>query len=138
MYIVVNNSGKIEVVDRDYLKSIATINGLISPRYISVLDTKGLCYKPLFRFHDNSRSDFKHNFRVYRSEASFGSDVRRQSKAFVAHWAGGNKVFVINTPDNTVIDSIEVGMEPESMVFDGTAHFGFCATEAGSVSTLPS
>jgi DNA-binding beta-propeller fold protein YncE len=36
----------------------------------------------------------------------------------VANWAGGNKVMVINALLDQVTDSIEVGVEPESMVID--------------------
>lgn len=119
MYIVVNNSGKIEVVDRDFLRSIATINGLIAPRYISVLDRDKAYVTSLYSdsitildLSSNTISGY-----IALKHPSEAVSVYN-SKAFVAHWAGGNKVFVINTPDNTVIDSIEVGMEPESMVFD--------------------
>ena len=40
------------------------------------------------------------------------------NKAFISEWVGGNEVMVINTINNKVIDSIKVGLEPESMVID--------------------
>jgi hypothetical protein len=44
------------------------------------------------------------------------------NKAFVSHWAGGTKIFVIDITKDQVTDSIEVGHEPESMVIDGNDH----------------
>ena len=38
---------------------------------------------------------------------------------------------VINTSDNKVVDSIKVGLEPESMVIDKNKNFGFYVTVAG-------
>jgi YVTN family beta-propeller protein len=48
------------------------------------------------------------------SEAIFTGN----NKAYVANWAGGHEIMVINTLTNKVVDSIQVGYEPESMVFD--------------------
>ena len=40
------------------------------------------------------------------------------NKAFISNWVGGNEIMVINTINDKVVDSIEVGIEPESMVID--------------------
>jgi YVTN family beta-propeller protein len=40
------------------------------------------------------------------------------NKAFIANWVGGKEVMVISTETNAVVDSVEVGVEPESMVLD--------------------
>ena len=40
------------------------------------------------------------------------------NKAFVSNWAGGKEVMVIDALTDKLIDSIEVGIEPESMVVD--------------------
>jgi len=53
-------------------------------------------------------------------------EIRRSSEAilmkdtlaFVSCWSGGNEIIVINTLNDSVIDSIKVGQEPESMAFD--------------------
>lgn len=123
-YIVVNNSGKIEVINRNTLESIATINGLISPRNISFVNNNKayvtIMYSDsvaIINLNDNTISGFI-NLRRY-SEAI----VTSGSKAFITNWIGpnyqvGKEVMVINTVNNEVIDSIEVGIEPESMVID--------------------
>jgi DNA-binding beta-propeller fold protein YncE len=40
------------------------------------------------------------------------------NKAFISNWAGGKEIMVINTVNDVVADSIEVGSEPESMAID--------------------
>ena len=120
-YIVVNNSGKIEVTDRNYMNSVATITGLNSPRHISfVSDAKAYVTSlysdsiAIINLLTNTVSGYI-NIR-HTSE----SIVTYYSTAFIAHWAGGNKIMVVNTTNDQVTDSIEVGTEPESMVLDGS------------------
>ena len=51
IYIIVNNSGKIEVAGMNDMRSVTTISKIASPRYISFITwIEGLCYEPLFRF----------------------------------------------------------------------------------------
>ena len=103
------------------LKSVATISELNSPRYISLVSDRKAYVTSLYSdsitivdLLSNTVSAFinlKHP-----SESIAFSDT----EAFVAHWAGGKKIFVINTNTDQVVDSLEVGMEPESMVIDGS------------------
>ncbi len=46
------------------------------------------------------------------------SAVVMGQKAFIANWYGGNEIFVVNTGTDALIDSVEVGKEPESMAID--------------------
>ncbi len=118
-YIVVNNSGKIEVVNRNDLKSVKTINGLISPRYISFISSNKAYVTSLY---SDSVSILDLSANVISGYINIGrpSEAIMTSfdKSFVAHWTGGNKILVINTLNNQVVDSVEVGIEPESMVLD--------------------
>ena len=123
-YIVVNNSGKIEVVNKNTLESEATISGLISPRNIAIINSSTAYVTSLYSdsvaiisLADNSISGYI-NLRRY-SEAI----VINGNKAFVSNmigpgFVGGNEVMVINTVTDQVVDSIIVGPEPESMVID--------------------
>jgi YVTN family beta-propeller protein len=118
-YILVNNSGKIEVTDRNYLKSVATINKISSPRYISFINDMKAYVTSLYsdsiaiiELATNSVSGYINLKKTSESIATV------YTTAYVANWAGGNKVMVINTSTDQVTDSIDVGSEPESMVVD--------------------
>lgn len=118
-YIVVNNSGKIELTDVDHLQSVSTINGLTAPRYISfVTDSKAyvtsLYSDSVTVLNLLSNTIFGYINLKHSSEAI----AANYGEAFVANWTGGNKIFVININNDMVTDSVEVGIEPESMVID--------------------
>jgi YVTN family beta-propeller protein len=118
-YIVVNNSGKIEVIKKSTLESVKTISGLISPRNIGFVNSSKAYVTSMYsdslviiNLNDNSISGY---LNLRRSSESI---VVSGDKVFVANWVGGNEVMVINDVTDEVTDSIEVGIEPESMVID--------------------
>jgi DNA-binding beta-propeller fold protein YncE len=119
IYIVVNNSGKIEVVDKNTLESVKTITGLKAPRQISIISSSKAYVSSMYSdsvtvldLSDNSISGY---INLHRTSEAIS--VLR-NRAYIANWIGGKEVIVINTDNNTVIDSIEVAVEPESMVID--------------------
>ena len=119
LYIIVNNSGKIEIVNKNTMKSVKTITGLISPRNIAFVDTRKAyvtsMYSDSITIIDLNSNSISGYINIRRTSEAI--EVAGQ-KAFVAEWFGGKEVMVINTVNNKVIDSTEVGMEPESMVLD--------------------
>lgn len=119
LYIVVNNSGKIEVTNQNTLASIATISHLNSPRKITFInDNKAYVsslYSDSVAVIDLSRFTVSGYINLRRTSESI---IVSGAKAFVASWAGGHEVMVVNTLTDQVVDSIQVGAEPESMVRD--------------------
>lgn len=118
-YIVVNNSGKIEVIDQSTLESKATISGLISPRNMAVINNNKAYVSSIYsdsvtiiKLSDNSISGY---INLRRSSEAI---VVSGERAFISNWMGGKEILVINTVNDRVVDSIEVGIEPESMVLD--------------------
>lgn len=118
-YIVVNNSGKIEIIDQATLQSKATISGLISPRNISFVNDYKAYVSSLYsdsvtiiNLTDNSISGYINLRRTSESIATAGN------KVFISNWTSGKEIMVINSANDRVVDSIEVGVEPESMAFD--------------------
>lgn len=119
-YIVVNNSGNIEVVKTSNLLSVKTISGLISPRNIGFVSTNKAYVTSMYsdsliiiNLTDNTVSGYINLRRSSESIAIAGD------KTFVANWVGGHEIMVIDNTTDEVVDSVEVGIEPESMVYDG-------------------
>jgi YVTN family beta-propeller protein len=118
-YILVNNSDKIEIAGINTMKSVSTIEKVVSPRYISFVSGQKAYVTSLY-------SDSLRIINLQTKKATGYVPVKNtseyivtaSSKAFVANWSGGNKIFVIDIASDEVTDSIEVGVEPESMVVD--------------------
>ncbi len=118
-YIVINNSGKIEVINKSTLKSVKTITGLNSPRNIGFVNSEkayvASIYSDSLTIIDLSSNSISGYINIRRTSESV---VISDGNAFVANWVGGNEIMIINGADDKVIDSVEVGIEPESMVID--------------------
>lgn len=123
-YIVVNNSGRIYTVDLQNLQFRGKITGLTSPRYIRLLSPEkayvsDLYARKIFIINpatsvildtiDIAISDVRHNAEQM---------ILHGEKLFVACWSYDNKILVIDTRTDELIDSIEVGKQPNSMVVD--------------------
>ena len=118
-YIVVNNSGRIEVIDKHTMLSLKTIEGLVSPRNILLINSEKAYVSSLFSNSltiintlTNSVSGF---IKLKRSSEAM---VLLGEKAYVSSWYSGKDILVLNTNTDKIIDSIEVAPEPESMVLD--------------------
>jgi hypothetical protein len=118
-YIIVNNSGKIEIVNKNTLESVSTITDLISPRNMTILNSTKAYVTSMY-------SDSLAIINLTNNRISGYINLRRSSeavivtgtKAFISNWVGGNEIMVVNITNDQVVDSIIVGAEPESMVLD--------------------
>lgn len=117
-YIVVNNSGTIEAVDLRTMESLGTFTGLNSPRQMVIYQGKG--YVSSLQDQEIAVIDLE------RNEITGSVDIGHTSEAlavaggklFSAHWSGGNTITVTDLAAESVIKTITVGLEPESMVVD--------------------
>jgi DNA-binding beta-propeller fold protein YncE len=119
IYVVVNNSGKIEIADRNTLESVKTITGLAAPRQISIISNSKAYVSSMYSdsvavidLSDNSVSGYINIRRTSEAIAVL------KNRAYIANRIGGREIMVINTDNDKVIDSIEVAVEPESIVID--------------------
>jgi DNA-binding beta-propeller fold protein YncE len=117
-FIIVNNSGTIEVVDLLTMESITTVTGLNSPRQMVIRGRKG--YVSSLSSNEVTVIDLD---RIVISGAfNIGCTSEAMAisggKLVSAFWAGGNRVVVTDLETEEVITSITVGLEPESMVLD--------------------
>lgn len=122
-YILVNNSGKIEVVNKNTLLSQSTINDLVSPRNMAIVTNSKAYVTSMYsdsiaiiNLNNNTISGY---INLRRTSESI---IVNGSKAFISNWVGGNEIMVVSIANDKVTDSILVGAEPESMVLDKNAN----------------
>jgi DNA-binding beta-propeller fold protein YncE len=117
-FLIVNNSGTIEVVDLKTIETLGTVTGLSSPRQMVIRGRKGYISSLL--------SDLITVLDLDNLTVTGTIDIGSSSEAmiiygnrlFAANWAGGSRIAVVDLADNTVESEINTGMEPESMVLD--------------------
>jgi DNA-binding beta-propeller fold protein YncE len=118
-YILVNNSGRIEVIDKNTVKSLKTIKNLESPRNLMVIsNTKAYVsslYSNRVAILDLINDSVTGHINIRRSSEAM---VAIGNMAYITSWYLGHEIMVINTETDRVVDSIEVDQEPESMVTD--------------------
>jgi len=118
-FIVVNNSAKIEVVNMDDFTTVNTISGFTSPRHFLPVSDSTAYVSDLY----NSSITVVNinNFTITGSVETGKSTeqmVKIDGEVFVANWSGGNKILVIEPASGEITDSIDVILEPNSMVLD--------------------
>ncbi|MEO9893440.1 DUF5074 domain-containing protein [Aurantibacter sp.] len=131
-FIVVNNSQKIEVVNRFTYESVATIGGptetdFLNPRYMTIVNGKG--YVTNWGDGSNPDDDFVSvvNLADYTVESPIpvaeGPEkiVSNDNTIYVAHKGGYNQnniISVIDATTNAVSTTITVADRPNSIQFD--------------------
>lgn len=117
-YVVVNNSGKVEAVNLEDLSSKGTINGLSSPRYICVVNNSTAYVSDLF---SGVITIFNPQTLATSGTIAITGQVEemvKTSSGVIAAGTGANQVYKINTLNNTLEDSVNVGIGPSNVVRD--------------------
>ena len=117
-YIVVNNSNKIEVVNANNFASVTTITGFNSPRYFLPVSNSKAYVTDLY---DDAISivDLSSNQRTGEIACAGWTEelVLAYGKAFVTN-RERNQLYIINTMNDQLTDSIEIGAGANSIIED--------------------
>ncbi|MCH7658588.1 MAG: YncE family protein [Bacteroidetes bacterium] len=118
-FIVVNNSGKVEVINMESFISVNTITGLTSPRYFLPVSESIAYVSDLYSGSVTLvRLDDFTIIKTIETGMSTEQMIKIGDELFVANWSGGNKILVIDIVEGKLVDTIAVIMEPNSMVLD--------------------
>ncbi len=117
-YIVVNNSGTIEAVDLVTMESLGTVTGLASPRQMVIHENKGYISSLLNGSVIVLELDELRVSDTLETGSSSEGLVIAGNRLFASHWSAGNTITVTDLASGTLIRTITVGIEPESMVLD--------------------
>lgn len=118
IYVVANNSSKVEVVNSSNFSNIATISGFNSPRYfLPVSSTKAYVsdlYSNSIQVIDliNNTITGSINTNGWTEQLLFHNDT------VYACDMSNNNLLIINPANNSLVDSVKIGIEPNSIVKD--------------------
>lgn len=121
LFIVVNNSGKIYVVDSKTIKFKGIIKGLVSPRYIHICNSGKAYVSDLYAgqlviFNPKTLQVMgKINIPGKKSSEQM---VQVGKYVYVTSWLAENQVYIIDTENDLVVDSIKTPFQPKNIVKD--------------------
>ncbi|MEA1875065.1 MAG: YncE family protein [Bacteroidota bacterium] len=126
-YIVLNNSGKIMIMNINNFRFIGKITELDSPRQIHFLSDDKAYVSDLYAqaIHIVNPKSMKKigSIDISNPQSDFYQHpseefVQIDSLVFTNAWSFDNQILVINSNTDELIDSIQVGKQPNSMCLD--------------------
>lgn len=141
LYVVVNQSGIVYVLDATTGVVKGTIENLLSPRFVAIdpSGTKGY----ITQMYTNKIITFDPRTIEVTGEVTLEDVADSEQmvfwgdRLFVAAWSNGHKIAVIDTTTNKQIHSFEVGVQPYSMTLDKNGNIWVVCDGGNEYSSLP-
>ncbi len=119
VFITVNNSGKVYIINKNTSTYVAKITELTSPRNILIVDAQTAYISDLY---SSEITIFNPTTFMKTGTINIGATSEKMilvgDNVFVTNWSLGNKIIKIDTKTNLVTDSITVAYQPNSLVVD--------------------
>lgn len=120
-YVVVNNSGVIYVIDPDTFRITGLIEEVVSPRYIHFVDEQTAyvtdLYDPRITVVDTRTNRIRSRIDM-NGHRSTEQMVQVGERVFVNCWSYDDKILVVDTRAECLVDSLAVGWQPNSLLLD--------------------
>ncbi|MBN8702287.1 MAG: YncE family protein [Bacteroidetes bacterium] len=136
IYVVVNNSGKIEVVNASDFKSLATISGFVSPRYMCVVSSSKAYVTDLYSNKIAIVNLLSNTITGYISCPGWTEELLFfNNEVYVTNYTRG-KVYVVNPTTDALQDSIVVAKGANSLVLDKNSNLWVMCSGEATTSTV--
>jgi hypothetical protein len=118
IFIVVNNSGKILVVDNETFEYDGVITGLVSPRYILPISDSLALVSDLYSTQLTLINLFNYNIES-KFEVGYSTErmILYENYAFIVNWNNGWFLLRLNLQDFSV-QKLKINYQPNSLVVD--------------------
>lgn len=120
-YIVMNNSGKIYVIDTSTGKYVGKITGLTSPRYVHFVSDEKAYVTDLYAGKITIFNPLNYQVKdsiITKGHPSTEQMVQIGDLLFVTCWSYDNSVLVIDTKKDSIVGEIKTGKQPGGIVSD--------------------
>jgi streptogramin lyase len=124
-YIVMNNSGKIYIIDLATGKYTGKIAGLTSPRYIHFINSQKAYITDLYAgritIYNPEKNQITGSVNT-RAHASTEQMVQIGDHVYVSCWSFDNTILKIDIKSDSITQEIKTGRQPGSIVADKENH----------------
>ena len=117
LYLVVNNSGKVIVIDDESLEKKMEIRNLVSPRKIIKVDNSKFYISDLYASEVTVYNNYDGAIGKIPVDGWCEDIIIQNGKAYISNITN-NQLYVVNTSNDTIFDSISVGSNPVSIKED--------------------
>jgi len=119
VFISINNSGKIYIVNKNSFVYVGEISGLNSPRFICIKNSlKGYItdlYSPIITIFNPTTYQKIGSINIGKSSEQI---ILADNFLYVTSWSQQNMVYKINSETDEIVDSLLVTFQPNSLVLD--------------------
>jgi DNA-binding beta-propeller fold protein YncE len=137
LYIIVNNSNKIEVIDKNTYQSLATITGFNSPRYMVTFGSKGYVsdlYQNAIYVVDLNSNQITGQIPVN----GWCEHLLKWGDTLLIEAINDQSIYFLNTTNNQIFDTLNFSSEmPSGMVLDNNNKL-WILFSGGTVNQIPS
>ena len=117
LYLVVNNSGKVIAIDDESLEKKMEIRNLISPRKIIKVDNSKFYISDLYASEVTVYNNYDGAVGKIPVDGWCEDIIIQNGKAYISNITN-NQLYVVNTSNDNIFDSISVGSNPISIKED--------------------
>ncbi len=117
LYLVVNNSGKVIAIDDESLEKKMEIRNLVSPRKIIKVDNSKFYISDLYASEVTVYNNYDGAIGKIPVDGWCEDIIIQNGKAYISNITN-NQLYVVNTSNDNIFDSISVGSNPISIKED--------------------